>query len=219
MNARKVALLAGFVLSLVSGWAATQQVDRLTDLDVGAGGLACLGTCEEGRGFTRVVASTVTGTIEGPQDWTIGARNAMLGDHVEHGGMTMSHAAAPWTDLDRVVAAAYPLGIAPPVLVAPPVNGDWTVTSDAANRPLRTRITIDGRTGALSSRRDFAERHWLDRIVGYGIAAHEGALFGLPNQLLGTFTALLLNPFLVDRPSPRFPNIVQDAAIPAKQAA
>lgn len=32
MNARKVALLAGFLLSLVSGWAATQQVDRLTDL-------------------------------------------------------------------------------------------------------------------------------------------------------------------------------------------
>jgi uncharacterized iron-regulated membrane protein len=136
---------------------------------------------------------TVTGTLEGPQDWAIGARSAMLGDHVEHGGMTMSHAVAPGNDLDRVVAAAYPLGVAPPVLVAPPTGGaDWTVTSDAANRPLRTRITIDGRTGALTSRRDFAERHWLDRLVGYGIAAHEGALFGVVNQLLGTLTALLL---------------------------
>ena len=32
MNARKVAFLVGFVLSLVSEWAATQQVDPLTDL-------------------------------------------------------------------------------------------------------------------------------------------------------------------------------------------
>jgi uncharacterized iron-regulated membrane protein len=136
---------------------------------------------------------TVTGTLEGPQDWPTGTRSAMLGDHAEHGGMTMPHAAAPGGDLDRVVAAVYPLGVAPPVLLAPPATGaDWTVTSDAANRPLRTRITVDGRTGALTSRRDFAERHWLDRVVGYGIAAHEGALFGLANQLLGTLTALLL---------------------------
>jgi len=93
-----------------------------------------------------------------------------------------------------VVAATYPLGIAPPVLIAPPARpGDpWTVTSDAANRPLRTRITIDGKTGALTSRRDFDQRHWLDRAMGYGIAAHEGALFGLANQILGTLTALLL---------------------------
>jgi uncharacterized iron-regulated membrane protein len=66
------------------------------------------------------------------------------------------------------------------------------VTSDAANRPLRTTTTVDGATGTLTSRRDFAERHWLDRAVGYGIAAHEGALFGIINQLLGTLTALLL---------------------------
>lgn len=135
---------------------------------------------------------TVTGTLDGPQDWPTGAR-PMLGDHAEHGGMTMHHAVALGGDLDRVVAAAYPLGIAPPVLLAPPSGGsDWTVTSDAANRPLRTRITVDGKTGALTSRRDFAERHWVDRTVGYGIAAHEGALFGFANQLLGTLTALLL---------------------------
>lgn len=137
---------------------------------------------------------TVTATLDGPQDWPTGARSAMLGDHAEHGGMTMSHVAADGAELDRVVAATYPLGIAPPVLLAPPAapGAPWTVTSDAANRPLRTRITIDGATGALTSRRDFAERHWIDRAVGYGIAAHEGALFGLANQLLGTLTALLL---------------------------
>ncbi|TGX55851.1 PepSY domain-containing protein [Sphingomonas gei] len=136
---------------------------------------------------------TVAGTLDGPQDWPTGARNAMLGDHAEHAGMTMAHGAAPGGDLDRVVAAVYPLGIAPPVLLAPPTRGtEWTVSSDAADRPQRTSITVDGTTGALTSRRDFADRHWLDRAVGYGIAAHEGALFGLANQLLGTLTALLL---------------------------
>lgn len=136
----------------------------------------------------------ITGTLDGPQDWPTGARSAMLGDHAEHGGMTMPHVVAPGGDLDRVAAAVYPLGIAPPVLLAPPAarGAEWTVTSDAANRPLRTTITVDGETGTLTSRRDFAARHWIDRVVGYGIAAHEGALFGIVNQLLGSLTALLL---------------------------
>jgi uncharacterized iron-regulated membrane protein len=138
----------------------------------------------------------VTGTVDGPQDWTSGSTGsrAMLGDHAEHGGMAMAHVPAPGAELDRVVAATYPLGIAPPVLIAPPAkHGDpWTVNSDAADRPLRSKVTVDGKTGALTSRRNFGQRHWVDQVVGYGIAAHEGALFGLANQLLGTLTALLL---------------------------
>ncbi|RYD59878.1 MAG: PepSY domain-containing protein [Sphingomonadales bacterium] len=138
----------------------------------------------------------ITGTVDGPQDWAAGSpgSRAMLDDHAEHMGKGMRHAPAPGAELDRVVAATYPLGVAPPVLIAPPAQaGDpWTVTSDAPNRPLRNRITVDGKTGALLSRRDFDQRHWLDRVMGYGIAAHEGALFGLANQILGTLTALLL---------------------------
>ena len=44
----------------------------------------------------------------------------------------------------------------------------------------------------MIGRVDFADRHWIDRLVGYGIAAHEGALFGIANQILGTLTALFL---------------------------
>jgi uncharacterized iron-regulated membrane protein len=33
-------------------------------------------------------------------------------------------------------------------------------------------------------------RHWVDPAVGVGIAAHEGALFGWPNQVLGVLTTL-----------------------------
>lgn len=138
----------------------------------------------------------VTGTADGPQDWPSGAPSAgtMPGDHAEHGHAAMHPLPAAGGELARVVGAAYPLGLAAPVLVAPPAaaGNPWTVTSDAANRPLRTRIAVDDRSGALLARRDFADRHWLDRVIGYGIAAHEGALFGIANQILGTFTALLL---------------------------
>ncbi|QNQ07932.1 PepSY-associated TM helix domain-containing protein [Sphingomonas alpina] len=149
----------------------------------------------------------VTGTADGPVDWPTGAASvatppavtppgerAMLDEHAEHMGMSMAHLAPRAGDLDRVVRAIMPLRIAPPVLVAPPADGAqaWTVTSDADNRPLRTQLTIDGRTGEVLARRDFDQRHWIDRAVGYGIAAHEGALFGIANQLLGTLAAVLL---------------------------
>lgn len=136
----------------------------------------------------------VTGTIDGPQDWTIGGRAPENDEHAEH----HAHATLPVRtgsgQLDDVVMAVVDLGAAPPVMIAPPrtASGAWTVTSDAANRPLRTRLTIDGATGRILSRKDFGQRHWIDRAVGYGIAAHEGALFGVVNQLLGTATALFL---------------------------
>src|SRR3546814_9869884 len=68
----------------------------------------------------------------------------------------------------------------------------WTVTSEAANRPLRTQLIVDGASGRVLARKDFAERQWIDRLVGYGIAIHEGAYFGIANQIAGTLTALLL---------------------------
>ncbi|QNA82750.1 PepSY domain-containing protein [Sphingomonas sp. So64.6b] len=149
----------------------------------------------------------ITGTADGPVDWPTGVTSvaappavttpgerAMLDEHAEHMGMSMAHLAPRAGDLDRVVRTIMPLRIAPPVLVAPPADGAlaWTVTSDADNRPLRTQLTIDGRSGEILSRRNFDQRHWIDRAVGYGIAAHEGALFGIANQLLGTLAALLL---------------------------
>jgi uncharacterized iron-regulated membrane protein len=97
----------------------------------------------------------VTRTADGPQDWPTGnpATAAMLGEHAEHKGMTMSHKPAPGGELDRVIAAIAPLGVAAPVMIAPPTaRGEaWTVTSDSANRPERTRITVDGATGRLLS--------------------------------------------------------------------
>jgi uncharacterized iron-regulated membrane protein len=57
---------------------------------------------------------------------------------------------------------------------------------------LRGQAVVDGATGAVLTRKDFGERHWIDRAVGYGIATHEGQLFGIANQLLITLGALML---------------------------
>ena len=45
-------------------------------------------------------------------------------------------------------------------------------------------------TGALLHENRFADKSALDKAIHVGIAAHEGQLFGLANQLLGLFTAL-----------------------------
>lgn len=146
----------------------------------------------------------ITGTTGGPVDWAIGGKvpkaAPMTGAHSGPAmvGMTMSLpnvAATPRPgDLARVIATVRPLAVAPPVLIAPPVRAGapWSITSDAADRPLRSDVKVDGATGAVVQRVDFAQRQWIDRLVGYGIALHEGAYFGIINQVLGTVSALLL---------------------------
>ena len=143
-------------------------------------------------------ARRVTGTAAAQQDWTTGRpprAESDEGEHAGHSGMSKGSGPARPQDLsglDRVVAAVRPLGLAPPVLVSPPSRREknWTAKSDAANRPLRVNLVLDGATGAVLAREDFKDRHVLDRIVGTGIAAHEGQLFGWPNQVLGLLTAL-----------------------------
>jgi uncharacterized iron-regulated membrane protein len=138
----------------------------------------------------------VAGESASKPDWPIGgvAQSAAV---AEMPGMTMTGAAAPTQPvdddaIDRVIAAVKPLDLAFPVLVSPPraPGAPWTAKSDAQNRPLRSDLTLDGRTGAILGRTDFDQRPAIDRIVGFGVAAHEGQLFGWANQLLSLFTAL-----------------------------
>lgn len=153
------------------------------------------------RGIRAVVERTV-----GPQDWSGGAEadasarkaedseiRAVIDVHAEHMGHTPAqHAAMAYGPIDRIIEVVRPVQLAPPVLITPPraADGRWGVRSDAANRPLRTDLVIDGATGALVSRKDFAQRAFADRLVGYGVAAHEGKLFGIANQVIGLLTAI-----------------------------
>jgi uncharacterized iron-regulated membrane protein len=130
---------------------------------------------------------TATGATDGPVDWKIaGKRDA----HAEHRGMAMP-VAMP-ANIDAIVATAAQLSLVAPVLVAPSGADRWTISAESANRPLRSRLTLDAATGRILDRRDFAQRHWIDRAVGYGVAIHEGAFFGLANQILGTLVTALL---------------------------
>jgi uncharacterized iron-regulated membrane protein len=94
--------------------------------------------------------------------------------------------------IDKLVATVQPLALAYPVLISPPARagGPWTAKSDAQNRRLDTDLTLDPATGAVLTRTTFASKPWLDRVIGTGIAAHEGALFGLANQLVSLFTTI-----------------------------
>ncbi|MEE4454085.1 PepSY domain-containing protein [Novosphingobium resinovorum] len=146
--------------------------------------------------FSQVRA--VTGTAAGRQDWSAGsateaarraredaAMRAMMSEHADHHGMVMAHMAPPPASLDSVIASARRLHFAAPVDVSPPTapGAPWQVRSQAENRPRRDSAEI-APDGALIGVQRFADRHWMDRAVGYGVAIHEGAWAGLANQLV-----------------------------------
>jgi uncharacterized iron-regulated membrane protein len=176
------------------------------------------------------------------QDWTtstseeIAARVARTGggiagsgmsrgsEHAEHARhmhpmMSGPHAFGP---LDKLVPVVTPLQLANPVLISPPtqMGGNWTAKSDTRDRPLRVDLVLDPATGAILKRTDFHSKPWLDRVIGAGVAAHEGQLFGLANQLLGLFTTaglvtLSLSGFILWRR--RRPEGVLGAPIPSRR--
>ena len=137
---------------------------------------------------------SLTGTASVSQDWSqgstaeaerrsrldSGARAALAGNDLRPAGGTVSPAM-----IDRMIGQAATLGLAPPVELSPPAEGEryWQVKSQAANRPRRSSVEMDPATGRAIGRKDFADGHWIDRTVGYGIALHEGAFLGLANQL------------------------------------
>ena len=154
---------------------------------------------------------TEIGWIKGKQDWTIGGRAAEASEHAMHG--EHDHAAMMAMDmpaqgdaqrpvsLSEIVAKARAEQLAFPVIVTPPgvsqgfrgaAATGWTVKSDTQNRPQRVSITYDVTNGMETSRETFSGKHAIDRVVGYGVAWHEGQLFGWMNQAIGVLTALAL---------------------------
>lgn len=86
-----------------------------------------------------------------------------------------------------------------PIIIEPqqPINSEkiafqkWKIFSQTQNRPLRRSVTIDN-DGDIVDRQNFSDRHIIDQIISYGIAWHEGQLFGWLNQFIGLITALAL---------------------------
>lgn len=146
----------------------------------------------------------VTGTAVATQDWANSSRQkfgegdqAGAAEHSEHGGSRRKKNVTQATPidlavLDVMVANVAPLKLDAPVIVSAPGGRSpkWNAKSNTANRTRRVTIDLDPKTGAMLNRENFEDRHWVDRAVGFGIAAHEGALFGWFNQLLGALTTL-----------------------------
>jgi uncharacterized iron-regulated membrane protein len=157
-----------------------------------------------GRAFRAVRVEM--GWVQGASDWSVGGRSApaAASTHGGHDHTAMHAHAAPavdFTELDGIVAKAATQQLAFPVLVIPPgaprdfegsTSAGWTLKSDSQNRPLVTTITYDGATGAELARSGFADQHPIDQVIGYGIAWHEGQLFGQVNQAIGVITTAAL---------------------------
>lgn len=141
----------------------------------------------------------LTGAVN--QDWVI------AGTHTEH--LTQANTSQPpgtSAPLETIVKSAIGLQFVAPVLIYPPVKTpeknsaswqarssvNWTVKSITQNRPLRADAQLDAISGQLVSRTEFSQRHLIDRIIGIGVAAHEGQLFGWFNQLLGLLVTISL---------------------------
>ncbi|WP_020208043.1 PepSY-associated TM helix domain-containing protein [Gilvimarinus chinensis] len=93
---------------------------------------------------------------------------------------------------EQALASIQALGFAPPVevSVSNAQLNTLKVSSQNQNRPLRAEAWVDGRTGELLRQKPFADRPLVDRVIGVGISAHEGHLFGWFNQLLGVLVTL-----------------------------
>lgn len=149
---------------------------------------------------------TLTHTAVARQDWSTG-NETPRGEHSSHEGHQVSSgreslsrssrtasesSVVDYTTVDRIAATVIPLKLPAPVIIEPPARGEttWSAKSMTANRPQRVTLQLDATSGAVVSRENFRDRHLVDRIVGTGIALHEGQLFGWPNQALGVLTAL-----------------------------
>lgn len=144
----------------------------------------------------------MTGTAVARQDWSNSSERNSFGSMEsggsEHAGHRNSGQRAnrptisDYSPLNRVVSVASTLNFQHPILISPPrgKSTHWAVKSMTPNRPYRQNCVIDGTSGEVLSRDGFADRLWIDKLVAIGIAAHEGHLFGWPNQLLGVITAL-----------------------------
>lgn len=152
----------------------------------------------------RIVRAEMGWTSAMPQDWKGGAASEQQAHHGgaaahDHGamaaGQTVGVTYATIAALAGREAMAFPVLIQPPHAPSrfgPPNGAHWKLTSEAQNRPLIRTVLYDAGTAAVVERKGFADKHAIDRAINYGIAWHEGQLFGRINQAIGVATALAL---------------------------
>lgn len=138
-----------------------------------------------GAGFKQL---RTLGTPAVKQDWSAGRSS----EHAEHLRDMAARSLASPVSLDEIVRRVNALHLDPPVRVYLPSDRQlfWRVRSETQNRPRVRELELDRVSGAVIRDQGFGSKPLVDRVVGIGIAAHEGQLFGAANQALGLFTAL-----------------------------
>jgi uncharacterized iron-regulated membrane protein len=138
-----------------------------------------------GAGFDEVRQLAAT---DAQKDWSTGGTV----DHGTHRPQAPGEAVASRVTLDGIVQRVDALHLAPPVRVYLPSEQQpyWRVRSETQNRPRVRELELDLHTGAVLRDQKFADKPLVDRVVGVGVAAHEGQLFGPANQALGLAAAL-----------------------------
>jgi uncharacterized iron-regulated membrane protein len=140
----------------------------------------------------RAARTNAAGGVDGGPDSGMHDMASMAGHGQKKWGRHTSALSGPnaFVAMDRMVATVAPLDLAWPVLISPPsrAGGVWTAKSDAQDRTRQVELELDPASGAIVKRTGFGSKPLLDRVIGTGIAAHEGALFGVANQLLSLFT-------------------------------
>ncbi len=93
--------------------------------------------------------------------------------------------------LDRVIAIAMERNVPQPYTIALPVGpkGVYSVLSDRNRAFSRTYLHLDQYSGKVLADVRFKDFGYLAQFMLWGIIAHEGQLFGLANQILGTVAA------------------------------
>lgn len=140
----------------------------------------------------RAVRAEMGWVNTAPAGWRVGHVPDTVHDHRL---LRQKIADAGFSGLDPIVEKARSEKLENPVLIMSPgtPNGRvWKVTSETQNRPLVRSISYDPSSGEKVDHNDFADKHIIDRVIGIGIAWHEGQLFGWINQLIGVLTAAML---------------------------
>jgi uncharacterized iron-regulated membrane protein len=150
-----------------------------------------------GQGFKAMRTAAVPHAL--PADWLTAGARTPDDPHAEHQGMAGMKGMAghhhimrgEYALLNTLVPQAARMNLAYPALISPPGKRakTWTAVSDSQNRPLRQEISFNAQ-GQVTRHKTFGDKPMVDRVVAVGVAAHEGQLFGLPNQLLGLIAAL-----------------------------
>ncbi|WP_103173072.1 PepSY domain-containing protein [Paracoccus sp. SY] len=121
-------------------------------------------------------------------------------DHGDHAGHGMAVREDRLDQLDAVAAAARAGGIDSPLIEIrlPKPEQAWVVREYDRSWPTQVdTVAIHPDTMQITSRADFADFTLIPKLVRWGIDAHMGVLFGLPNQILMAAVAIGLMAMIV----------------------